>query len=150
MAEYFHCAPIKLGMGSVIEPGNWGRLVRAKYVSGVAEGTSRIIFEMAYESMRLAFNPDAPSRLDCVFACPTLETALFYRDNHADGNIVYRVASLDESRPVHVTSWSLYGLGNGLDYQQSEARIRAYWTEPPSENFEVLIGGAVRVLEALA
>lgn len=145
----YHCAPIPLGEGAVIEPGNWGRLLRSQYYTGSGEGTSKIIFEVAYEAMRLSVNPQAPSRLDCIFCCPTHESAQSYRDANAVGNLIYRVAIVDARSALHLTSWSLWGLGLGASYQQSQDRIRDYWISQPTENLEVLVGGSVRVVERM-
>jgi hypothetical protein len=149
VTEFFHCAPIPLRAGSVIEPGNWGRILRSSYLTGQNDGTTKIIFELAYEAMRLAVKPQAPSRLDCLFGCPTYEGAQAYKSAHGPASIIYRVSMLDDGSPTHLTSWSLWGLGNGTNLQQSEERIRSYWLGNPTENIEILVGGAVSVIERL-
>ncbi|ENN86037.1 hypothetical protein RHSP_31740 [Rhizobium freirei PRF 81] len=150
ISPLYHCAPLRLGIGSVIEVGNWGRLIRSMYQTGQTDGTSKIVFEMAYEAMRLACNPSAPSRLNCVFCCPTLDEAKKYWEANARANIIYKVCPVDPSCSMHVTSWAFYGFGNGLNYTAAEQRVRAYWTETPIDQLEVLVGGSVRVEEVLS
>jgi hypothetical protein len=150
MTIYYHCAPIRLGAGSIIEAGNWGRLIKTIYKAGENDGTSKIIFELAFEAMRVSINPNLPSRLSCLFCCPTLEDAQSFRSSHAPLTIIHRVRKTDPEAAVHHTNWSLWGLGTGANYEASESRIRSYWTDAPTQNIEVLVDCSVEVIEALA
>lgn len=90
--SYFHFAPILLAPGSVIEPGNFGRLIR---LHGEAHNLYRR--EMAYEAVRCQHFDFRPSRLDCLFCFPTLEEAQLCRANikgYAD-SILYEVESAE-------------------------------------------------------
>lgn len=144
---FYHCAPMSLEVGSVIRSGNWGRIVRATSIAGVNDGTSKIIFELAYENSRLLHNPSAPSRLDCIFCCPTLDEAQAYREAQQPTGIIYKVLPLDPSTPIHVTSWLLWGLGTGSNFTQSQKRLKDYWTATPTEQREVLVGGPVQIID---
>jgi hypothetical protein len=95
MASYFHFAPILLAPGSVIEPGNFGRIIRLR---GAAHDLYRR--EMAYEAVRQQHFPSRPSRLDCLFCFPTKEEAelcLLHIKGYAE-SILYEVES-NESSP---------------------------------------------------
>ncbi len=146
---FYHCAPMSLEVGGVIRSGNWGRIVRATSIAGVNDGTSKIIFELAYEHSRLLHNPSAPSRLDCIFCCPTLEEAQAYRAAQQPTGIVYKVSPIDPNTPVHLTSWSLWGLGTGLNFSQSQMRLKDYWTAAPTGQREVLVGGPVQIVDVI-
>src|SRR5262245_46478650 len=61
-----HASSILLGPGSIILPGNWGRIIRAG-----GERHNRWPDEQVLEAVRLARYPKLPSRLDACFACPT-------------------------------------------------------------------------------
>ena len=92
MTTYFHFAPILLGEGSIIEPGNFGRVIRLR---GAAHPLYRR--EMAYEQMREAAFPLLPSRLDCLFCFPTLQEAELCR-GHIKGygeSVLYEVESIE-------------------------------------------------------
>jgi hypothetical protein len=70
MASYFHFAPIMLAPGSIIEPGNFGRIIRQR---GAAHNLYRR--EMIFEAVRQQHFSSRPSRLDCLFCFPTQEEA---------------------------------------------------------------------------
>lgn len=145
----YHCAPIPLANGAIIERGNWGRMIRNHYLTGANDGTSKIIFEFAYESARQIFNPIAPSRLDCVFCCPTLEEAMVYRAAQAPHSILYEVEPTAEEYSTHMTSWQMWGLGTGATYQASADRIRSYWQDQPTTAREILVNSSIRILQTI-
>lgn len=72
----FHLAPLPLQEGSVILPGNWGRIIRQ-----AGWNHTLAIREMALESARSASFHHFPSRLDCAFAFPTAEEAVAFRNS---------------------------------------------------------------------
>ena len=92
MNSYFHLAPILLAPGSIIEPGNFGRLIR---LHGEAHPLYRR--EMAYEAVRQNSFHDRVSRLDCLFCFPTQQEAELCRAHihgYAD-SILYEVESAE-------------------------------------------------------
>lgn len=95
MTRYFHFAPLLLAPGSIIEPGNFGRIIRQR---GAAHPLYRR--EMFYENIRQNLFPTMPSRLNCLFCFPTLEEAELCRV-HISGykeSILYEVEN-SESNP---------------------------------------------------
>jgi hypothetical protein len=56
---YFHCAPMRLAAGSIIEPGNWGRMLRLYEVTnGQIQGN--VLNEALLEFARQLHAPTAP------------------------------------------------------------------------------------------
>jgi hypothetical protein len=131
---------------SIIEAGNWGRIIRSLYRVGQADHDYRLHREMVYEFGRRIFNPLAPSRLDCFFACPTLEAADQYKQSNGPANIILRVEPLDPDTSVFTTSWAMFGSVAGTDLLGVEARIADYWSGGATNNLEVLVDGPVRVV----
>jgi hypothetical protein len=75
----FHLAPLRLAAGSVIEPGNWGRILK-RYQNPHAQQQTMgngwlMARELVYEIARLNFAPEAPSRFQSCFAVESLEAA---------------------------------------------------------------------------
>ena len=92
MNSYFHFSPILLAPGSVIEPGNFGRIIR---LQGVAHPLYRR--EMGYEFLRRRLFPNCPSRLDCLFCFPTQQEAELCRE-HIRGyaeSVLYEVENAE-------------------------------------------------------
>lgn len=89
-----------LAPGSIIQPGNWGRVIRA---FGWQHGQA--LREMALEQARLAYNPKLPSRMDAAFVMPTAEEARTFRTNSQgfQQHILYRVTLCDPNTASHLT-----------------------------------------------
>ena len=94
----FHVAPIPLGVGSVIEPGNFGRCIQLHPI-----GSFMAHREVVYEHTRQNEYPGKPSRLKSTFLLPTESEAIQYRDSIAPTNIVYEVEILDPNAKSHFT-----------------------------------------------
>jgi hypothetical protein len=104
--SYYHLSGAALAPGSVILPGNWGRVIRAH---GWAHNYS--LREMALEDARVARFPDRPSRLDSAFVFLTLGEARNIRI-HSGGfqqHILYRVTLIDPEAVSHITDSRLCG-----------------------------------------
>lgn len=95
--RFFHIAPVPLGVGSIIEPGNWGRVMRFNPAASLT--VSR---EAIYEMVRLAAFKDRPSRLNALFVCPTEQSARQYLETHARLGILYEVELLTPTCNMHV------------------------------------------------
>ena len=65
--SYFHLSGAMLEPGSLILPGNWGRVIRS---AGWRHDYS--LRELALEDARVSRYPDRPSRLDAAFIFLTL------------------------------------------------------------------------------
>jgi hypothetical protein len=150
MASYFHFAPILLAPGSIIEPGNFNRIIRRH---GPAHNLYRR--EMAYEDVRQQLFSSRPSRLDCLFCFPTMVEAELCRA-HINGyvdSILYDVES-NEASP------HLADMNNGLQNFTQPAfdnNVIAYywrgWQRSPDPQAvilrEVLLRSAVTVRRRL-
>ncbi|MDH0899656.1 DUF2441 domain-containing protein [Comamonas aquatica] len=102
MMNLFHVAPIPLGVGSVIEPGNWGRLMRFNDQQSFVVRRERI-----FEEVRAAHYPGKPSRMNCIFCLVFSSDAAAYRDEFGPRNIIYEVEATRESAPVHIAPIAL-------------------------------------------
>lgn len=102
--NYFHLAGPQLAVGSVIEPGNWGRIIRrASWAHNLA------IREMALEHARALRFPSRPSRLDAAFVLPTREEAERFQSKEQGFNmhVLYRVTLRKPDSDIFITDWRL-------------------------------------------
>src|SRR4051794_17129348 len=81
--SYYYFASVKLLPGSVVAPGNWGRMLR-RYENASATGNSFgsawiVARELRFEVIRLKHFAEKPSRLESAFCCPSLEDARSYQ-----------------------------------------------------------------------
>ena len=92
----YHLAPTLLAPGSVILPGNWGRIVSI-------EGNSHSwhIAEQTLEAVRSGDFPNKPSRLHSAFYFPQMQHALWYWANKDKRLVLYYVVPVDPHAAFH-------------------------------------------------
>lgn len=102
----FHFAGPILEPGSVITPGNWGRIIaRAGWSHGAA------LREMALEAAREQRFPHLPSRLASAFVFLTQDEARRFQHlppptrSGFEFHCLYRVSLKDTSAPSHIGDW---------------------------------------------
>ena len=106
MTDYFHLAPLPVLPGSIIQAGNWGRIIkRSEWVHQYA------IREMVLEGWRLKNLPEMPSRLESAFVFLSTDAAVSYRTSIGGfaNHILYRVRLADPGCPSHITDHRLCG-----------------------------------------
>ncbi len=153
--RYFHCLPAQLAPGSILEPGNWGRIIRAYTLAqNTPPGISPVAYrELIWELVRKLVAPQKPSRLNCVFACPTEdELRVFMSERNNLTDVAYEIEAVDEPA-IHIASHDLPLLRfpqNQPYFSEIESLAEAYWSgTPPPRRREVVIGGPVRVVRRL-
>lgn len=151
---FYHCAPIKLGAGSIIEAGNWGRLVEMHDWAD-AGNVQRDFAELAMEYGRRTLQPNAPSRLNCVFCLEDEDSARNYMAQFARLSVLHQVEPVEVGGRLPAlfrTKYSLIWALNGdalSPLKALETNIQLYWQGNPDTDVEVLVGGSVRVVQAL-
>src|SRR6516225_12457424 len=103
---YFHCAPVRLGVGSIIEPGNFGRVL-SHYEWNPTNFSLNIWREALLEQARKLYAPDKPSRLKCIFALFSLEDAVAFRNKWCPTNIIHEVQPISENPGTHIGNYDL-------------------------------------------
>jgi hypothetical protein len=99
---HFHCAASLLAPESIIEPGNWGRIIRnAGWSHNLAAR------EVILEHIRGVSYPQKPSRLDALFFFDDETEARFYAasDGRHVTMMVYEIELLDASAVRHTADW---------------------------------------------
>ncbi len=113
---YFACT-MMLDAGSVVRPGNWGRMVRL-----IGAGHRDWQREAILEDVRQAEFPGLPSRFECAFVIDELAEAQYYVANFAKISVLYEVALIDKGAPTHEADWK----GTG-PYDNTNDWARRYW-----------------------
>ena len=114
----FHFCSVLLAPGSIILPGNWGRIVRL-----VGNGHPEWKREVILERIRQAEFSHLPSRWECVFFSETLAEAEYY--GAARGKtpmILYEVELVEPNAPKHVADWK-----GTSPYTDGDEWARRYW-----------------------
>lgn len=143
---YFHCSGTSLGVGSIIEPGNWGRMLNL-YEADVGSGLPTNVFrEALLEQARQIYAPDKVSRLEAIYVVPTLPEAVAFRDRFQRTNIIYEVAPIDPESTPTAGDYQLATAPYPVRYFSSMFELaRRYWVDAP-QDIELLFACPMRVV----
>lgn len=140
--------------GSVLLPGNWARVIRARAALGIEDAKDQLAYEDVFERIRLKEVPSAPSRLSCLYVSPDPAAAERFRIENRMGrtDVLYRVEPTEALAEVFISRWTLWNWREIREGTSMKARksARRYWTEPASgPGCEILVPCPVRVLDAV-
>lgn len=145
--KLYHVAPIPLGAGSVIEPGNFGRLMPTN-----PAGSFFAHRESIYECIRLKEAPGKPSRLDSIFLLPTEEDARTYQAQFDTRGIIYEVELLNKEARKHTSLVNLVVVSHAntppIPVSHVEEMARRYWKYESIEGMGIQAAGASEVIVA--
>lgn len=113
---YFACT-LMLDHGSIVRPGNWGRIVRL--IGPAHRDWQR---EQILDDVRKAEFPLLPSRFESAFVIDELDEAQYYIANFAKLSLLYEVTLIDNGAPTHDADWK----GTG-PYDNTNEWARRYW-----------------------
>ena len=142
--DFFHLSGGCLGVGSIVEPGNWGRVLRA-----LGWNHPAAFREMALESARLFRFAQCPSRLDSGFGFVSLDDARAFQQtvNGFGTHILYRVRLTDGNAVTGITEWELCGVNGVMRHDWADAYWLAMKLLP---NSETEVGGTGREVLTLS
>lgn len=131
--RYFWVGPIGLAPGSVVEPGNWGRIIRA--IPGHFAATRELVFE----ATRARDFSHLPSRFDAAFVfCSELELQTFLEREPRPLDLSYEVELSTPSLPSHIGDVGLLG-PPGDSIVMMETRAQTYWSSELAGDISELI-----------
>jgi hypothetical protein len=96
MSHLFHCAPVLLSPGSVVLPGNYGRIIHE-----TGQAHPLWLREAVLAQVRAQRFPDKPWRLTSTFSCSNEPTARCYRGRLDARSILYVVEKVEPGAPEH-------------------------------------------------
>jgi hypothetical protein len=119
-ARYFHCSSSLLSPDSIVEPGNWGRIIK-----NVGWLHPSALKEVALEHIRAQEFPAKPSRLLSIFLLDDANEAKFYAvsDGRQTTMLAYEVELLNPAVPTHSGDWRHVAPEGELSLDW----VRAYW-----------------------
>lgn len=104
METYFHLSVTLLSPGSIIENGNFGRMLDAYLPNGKFD-ISLLYREEVIEFVRRTEYADKPSRFKSIFLLKNIEEAQQYMMFNAQFHNMYEVEIVDPSKPLHEGPW---------------------------------------------
>ncbi|HHS8321899.1 TPA: hypothetical protein ACTUO9_002016 [Legionella anisa] len=94
---YYHVAQLLLEPGSIILPGNFGRIINLMGINHTLYSR-----EMLLEYVRVKDFNDKPSRLSSCFVLSNIEDAKFYLQYNAPTSVIYEVTVIDKAAKYHI------------------------------------------------
>lgn len=123
---YFACSyPLK--PSSIVEPGNWGRILRQYTVQ--AGNPWLVIRELIYERIRTESFLSKPSRFDSTFLCLSeIDLKQFVQETSRRFDLCYEVRILDPNAPSHLGCTRIQNIENTDSISNIERKAREYWS----------------------
>lgn len=126
-ATYFYCFSLTLGVGSIVLPGNWGRMF-LHYTPQKSPNPWTITREYIYELVRLQSFPDKPSRLKASFLCFTEQDMHEFRaQNDRPQDVGYEVELLNPDAPSHIGDWNIPTMTPNDNLVVFHSKAQMYW-----------------------
>jgi len=147
MSQYYYCYSLPLESGSVIKPGNWGRIL--KTYTPDSGNPWVIIRELIFEQIRQVDYPDKPSRLSSIFTCLDKTEIVKFRDNaNRKLDLVYEVELVDPSLPVHISDYTLANIHKQDTMESLVHRASIYWQgdKNSTNNQELITESPIRII----
>lgn len=150
--EYFHVCALPLAPGSIVEHGNWGRIIRCYLDIKFPPQLLFMLREQTFELIRLKHFSEKPSRFNSAFVFETLEQARNFKANeNRIFDLIYKVELTDPGKPLHLGCMRLIQLPtNGNILPQLEKNAKLYWRGNTIEQPEILTESNIRILEQIS
>lgn len=148
----YHYSAVQLQPGSVIDPGNYGRILRLYPHDGNPGNGWKLAVELAFEAVRHEVNQTLPSRLDSCFYFDGLE--------HAQAglqllgfnmNLLYEVKLVNPEAPVHRAEIALINAAYRSEAHRSfwpkvQDLAKSYWAGAVASTPELLTTSPLKIV----
>jgi hypothetical protein len=141
--KYYYLCSYPLIEGSIVEKGNWGRIIQKnpnfqQLSKNLWINSSGVIFvdaldqyiirELIFERVRKDKFPHAPSRLNCIFVCKTIDGAKSFKSEQGRNlDLIYEVEPTDVNSRMLETDWSWINSILNKPLHEIEEAARKYW-----------------------
>ena len=128
MTAYFYCCPQRLDVGSFVDPGEWGRILRTYDHQTFSNTWIILVRELVYEHVRREQFPTKPSRLDCLLLCMSEDDlSEFHAASGRRLDYRYEVELVNPLARGHLGDLTLTGIKPTDDVAAIERSASLYW-----------------------
>jgi len=149
MKKYYWLASYILSPGSIIEPGNWGRIINKYPIYSEAAKTIGLR-EFIFEVERLKNFSDRPSRLESLFLFENEELAKKFQKTRSF-DLIYEVEIIDETKNYFEGEMMLTNFPqNNIEISQLVMMANQYWEG--NTNFtekEILTLSSIKIIKKI-
>ncbi len=149
MRRVYWLCPYPLRPESIVEPGNWGRVLRQMSIASQLR-LGMILREYVFEIERLRNFPTLPSRFDAIFLLKDIESSIEFRKS--SGRIhdcLYEVALCEPGTEPFEAALGLSTLKGDETVDQLEELARRYWAGGGDGPRELLVESPIRVVRRI-
>lgn len=144
--SYYYLCSYPLGVNSIVEPGNWGRILKTYLLGGNLFIPCR---ELAFEQVRLNHYPSKPSRLESIYVCENLADIQKFKLEGRSFDLTYEVEILNPTTPYHRGDWTQQNFTNSENVESLFSKAHAYWTAQNVTSPEILIQSEIKILKKI-
>ncbi|MEH0023014.1 MAG: DUF2441 domain-containing protein [Desulfobacter sp.] len=152
---FFYVCPILLENGSIISPGNFGRVIQEYQEYRPSDLGHLAVRELTFEIVRSEHFSDKPSRLTSLFLFSTKEAAFENIVNFSIGSVIYEVELIEEGSKIFKGDMDLIAANSPNEKIPAIPFIMqaaaSYWNGQNliPEKTEVLTDSPVRILRLI-
>ncbi|CAH6852417.1 conserved hypothetical protein [Vibrio chagasii] len=148
MSKYYFCCSLPLEIGSVVNPGNWGRMMM-NYTPATSNPWV-LVRELAYEEVRKEKFPEKPSRLECIYLCSSEhELREFMDQNGRMFDIAYEVELVDDASRSHIGCLETSNIGDHDNFMHFKSMAERYWSGENIMSPEFITLSPIRIVREL-
>ena len=150
MAEqYYYCYSLPLEPGSIIKPGNWGRIINT-YTPESSPNSWLFSRELIFEQIRLSEFPEKPSRLESIFLCLDEATIKEFKiATNRNLDIIYKVELVDSGEPQHTGDYTLADIQRNDNFFSLKEKAIKYWKGEGITKAELITTSRIQVIEMI-
>ena len=150
MNKYYHLSPLLLEAGSIIKPGNWGRIINSY---SIGQGQPWIVArEFIFETIRSAEFNELPSRFSSSFVFESLDDANKYKKEFTQWNSLYEVEIVSPDLPMHRAGF------NHISFPNNEVEFvpvtvnsaKYYWKGEDIQTPEIITHSPLKILSLIS
>lgn len=147
--QYYYCCSLPLEPGSIIKPGNWGRIIKT-YTPQTSPNSWLLARELIFEQVRFKYFAEKPSRFESVFLCLDEATIKDFRNsNNRKLDIIYKVELVDIDKPQHTGDYNLANIQQNDNFKSIEEKAKKYWQGSNILKAELVTSSRIRIVEMI-
>jgi hypothetical protein len=143
---YYYACSYPLASGSVIKKGNWGRICK---MESIFQNT-HLLKEVIFENVRQQKYLERPSRFECIFLCPNVDSLRNFVNTQRPYDLLYEVELIENNPEMFETDWNLLSPNNVTIVAVEEAAHK-YWAPQNvrDDQKEILVESDIRIIRQL-
>lgn len=143
--KYYWLCSYKLEVGSVVKPGNWGRMIKMYTPQNNHQQAFIANREYIFEYIRLKNYPNRPSRMECTFLCKTLESAQELHQKNRQFDLIYEVELVNDDQ-IFETDMALIDNVPTDTILAIEEKAKLYWNSSNIIKSEILTTSPIKIV----